>query len=100
MGFLAPLGTFVARYLKGIGIFFFPVYFFLSNEISSLLKGHAWYILHLAIQYTTLALIVAGFIIIETDLGSLRSAHFNSAHQVIGIIVIALVFVQVILYSF
>jgi hypothetical protein len=76
-GFLAPAGTFVARYLKGI--------------------GHPWYLIHMGIQYTLLALMFAAFVIIENDLGPRRDAHFRNPHTIIGLTIVILTFVQVLL---
>eukprot|EP00026_Physarum_polycephalum_P009273 Phypoly_transcript_09389.p1 GENE.Phypoly_transcript_09389~~Phypoly_transcript_09389.p1 ORF type:complete len:438 (+),score=41.45 Phypoly_transcript_09389:95-1315(+) len=74
-GFLAPAGTFVARYLKGI--------------------GHPWYLIHIGIQYTVLGLTVASFIIIENNLGGMRDNHFQNPHEIIGLTIVILTFIQV-----
>lgn len=89
-GFLAPAGTFVARYLKTLGT--------KTNEYNNLFtnmkwKGHPWYLIHITIQYIVLALTISAFVIIESDIGSSR--HFDNPHAIIGLTVVILTLIQV-----
>jgi hypothetical protein len=74
---ISPIATFIAVYLKGL--------------------GHLWFQLHAALQVIGLVIMFTAFVIIESYLGPMSRAHFQNAHNDIGLIIVILTFVQVFL---
>eukprot|EP01112_Ceratiomyxa_fruticulosa_P012085 TRINITY_DN3329_c0_g1_i1.p1 TRINITY_DN3329_c0_g1~~TRINITY_DN3329_c0_g1_i1.p1 ORF type:complete len:400 (+),score=44.87 TRINITY_DN3329_c0_g1_i1:262-1461(+) len=77
-GFLVVQGTFIARFLKGI--------------------GDLWVRLHITFQGLTLLGSLMAFIVIEKYLGSGPGSHFNGLHgglhQIFGLIIVIFVIIQ------
>jgi hypothetical protein len=64
--------------------------------------GHVWFVLHrgMAIGVVALSIVALTLAVLHHELGQRIATHFQSAHAIVGIIVVALSIFQYLCYAF